>query len=136
MNEYSYPYMECPICFEKYAEGNAAFGPGGDCTHTACERCWRKTGTATRPPFKCAECRRDVTAWFVEAFSWVDPQTPERVEAELLQAQEELEEELRTIRNNAAADRIQIFEEAQARMTLNNERFQADMAVLMALRRG
>ena len=74
--------MECPICFEKYAEGNAAFGPGGDCTHTACEQCWRKTGMATRPPFRCAECRRDLTAWFVAKFDWVDAQAPERDVAE------------------------------------------------------
>jgi len=65
--------MECPICFEKYTEANAAFGPGGDCTHSACEQCWRETGMATRPPFRCAECRRDLTAWFVNEFAWVDP---------------------------------------------------------------
>ena len=74
--------MECPICFEKYTEVNAAFGPGGDCTHSACEQCWRKTGTATRPPFRCAECRRDLTAWFVAKFDWVDAQAPERDVAE------------------------------------------------------
>ena len=27
---------------------------------------------ATRPPFRCAECRRDLTAWFVAKFDWVD----------------------------------------------------------------
>ena len=64
--------MECPICFEKYTEEKAALGPGGECTHTACEQCWRKTGMATRPPFRCAECRRDLTAWFVAKFDWVD----------------------------------------------------------------
>ena len=128
--------MECPLCFNKYTEANAAKGPGGDCSHSACEQCWKEIGRATRPPFRCAECRRDLTSWYVHEFGWVDPQTPERLEAELLEAEEQLEEELRTIRNNAAADRIRIFEEAQARMTLNNERFQADMAVLLALRRG
>ena len=90
----------------------------------------------TRPPFRCAECRRDLTAWFVNEFAWVDPQTPERVEAELLRAEEQLEAELSIIRDNAAADRRRIIAEALASMTLNDERFQADMAVLLAMRRG
>ena len=37
---------------------------------------------ATRPPFRCAECRRDLTAWFVAKFDWVDAQAAERNAAE------------------------------------------------------
>ena len=126
--------MECPLCFNKYNDANPAKGPGGACTHSACDNCWKEIGGATRPPFRCAECRRDLTGWFVDEFGWVDPQ-PERLEAELLEAENQLEEELRNIRDNASAATNRIFAEAQARMTLNNERFQADMAVLMARRR-
>ena len=127
--------MECPICFEKYAETNAAFGPGGDCTHSACERCWRKTGTATRPPFKCAECRRDVTAWFVDKFGWVDADAPEQVAADLLRQGEELQAELQVIRDNAVAERNRIIAETMAFLNSNNERFQADMAGMWTFRR-
>ena len=128
--------MECPICFNKYTETNAAFGPGGDCSHYACERCWWEIGIANRPPFKCAECRRDITAWFVEEFSWIDAEAPEQVEAELLRAAEQLEAELTIIRDNAAAERSRIIAETMAIMNLNNEHFQADMAAILAMRRG
>ena len=91
---------------------------------------------ATRPPFKCAECRRDVTAWFVEAFSWVDAEAPEQVAAELLRQADELQAELQVIRDNAVAERNRIIADTMAFLNSNNERFQADMAGTWTFRRG
>ena len=124
--------MECPLCFDKYTDANPAKGPGGACTHFACDNCWKEIGRVTRPPFTCAECRRDLTTWFVDEFGWVDPMPePEAVD---IDEENRLDEQLRIIRDNASAATHRIFVEAQARMTLNNARFQADIAALMARR--
>ena len=165
--------MECPLCFEKYTDANQAKGPGGACTHSACDNCWKEIGRATRPPFRCAECRRDLTGWFVDEFGWLDVsqseieqiaeirrQADERSRAyerdavrsaELYrQADEASRAHLERLITEGRASSDRLIEESRrshaetvARFNAvadaafaRNERFQADMAVLMALRRG
>ena len=64
--------MACPICFEDYSPERPAKGPCDvaphDCPHTFCAPCGERIKQTSRPPFKCAECRRDITEWFVAEF--------------------------------------------------------------------
>lgn len=67
--------MSCPICLEEYSKENPAKGPSirreHECRHSVCSQCFERIRQTTKePPFRCPECRRDITLWFLQEIHW------------------------------------------------------------------
>ena len=81
---------------------------------------------ATRPPFKCAECRRDITAWFVAKFDWVDAQAPERDVAEQIAEIRLLAEERNRAYERDAERTAELYRQADEASRAHLERLIAE----------
>ena len=81
---------------------------------------------ATRPPFRCAECRRDLTAWFVAKFDWVDAQAPERDVAEQIAEIRLLAEERNRAYERDAERTAELYRQADEASRAHLERLIAE----------
>jgi len=117
--------MECPLCFEKYTDANQAKGPGGACTHSACDNCWKEIGRATRPPFRCAECRRDLTGWFVAEFGWLDPLVSQNAIEQIAEIRRQADERSRAYERDAVRS-AELYRQADEASRAHLERLIAE----------
>lgn len=83
------------MCFETVTDEQLK-GPGGNCVHKLCRACWMQIGKTICPPFKfkCPQCRRDITNWYVREFNWQPPADNTRnvdIDAAMTRAQAMLE---------------------------------------------